>query len=69
MPVRRDAGRRDIVAANTLGRALHNDAYASGGRPVNLARHAFLNWAASELFYPPKVKRSLQRWSLGGLCE
>jgi MmyB-like transcription regulator ligand binding domain len=33
-------GRMDVVAANTLGRALHSDAYASGARPVNLARHA-----------------------------
>jgi transcriptional regulator with XRE-family HTH domain len=34
-------GRMDIIAANTLGRALHVDAYTSTPRPVNLARHAF----------------------------
>lgn len=45
-------GRMDIVAANALGRALHVDAYASAERPVNLARHAFLDRRKAELFYP-----------------
>ncbi|WP_035749039.1 helix-turn-helix domain-containing protein [Arthrobacter sp. 35W] len=45
-------GRMDIIAANTLGRALHMDVYGSGERPVNLARHAFLDRERAELFYP-----------------
>jgi transcriptional regulator with XRE-family HTH domain len=45
-------GRLDIIAANILGRALHADAYASAERPVNLARHAFLDVKKAELFYP-----------------
>ena len=45
-------GRMDIIAANTLGRALHVDAYASTAGPVNLARHAFLHRERAELFYP-----------------
>jgi len=45
-------GRMDIIAANTLGRALHADAYFSPERPVNLARHAFLDRKKAELFYP-----------------
>jgi transcriptional regulator with XRE-family HTH domain len=45
-------GRMDIIAANTLGRALHVDAYFSPERPVNLARHAFLDRKKAELFYP-----------------
>jgi transcriptional regulator with XRE-family HTH domain len=44
-------GRMDIIAANILGRALHLDAYSSAERPVNLARHAFLDNKA-RLFYP-----------------
>jgi transcriptional regulator with XRE-family HTH domain len=44
-------GRMDIIAANTLGQALYVDAYASSARPVNLARHAFLNKEKSQLFY------------------
>ena len=44
--------RMDIIAANALGRALHVDVYASSARPVNLARHAFLNRESSERFYP-----------------
>ena len=47
-------GRLDIIAANTLGRALHADAYASPERPVNLARHAFLDRQRSGLFYPDR---------------
>jgi transcriptional regulator with XRE-family HTH domain len=45
-------GRMDILAANTLGRALHVDAYASTARPVNLARHAFIDRQSADLFYP-----------------
>jgi hypothetical protein len=45
-------GRMDIIAANMLGRALHVEAYSSPERPVNLARHAFLNRASAERFYP-----------------
>jgi transcriptional regulator with XRE-family HTH domain len=45
-------GRMDIIAANSLGRALHVDAYASSPGPVNLARHAFLDRERAELFYP-----------------
>ncbi len=45
-------GRLDIIAANTLGRALHVAAYASPRRPVNLARHCFLDRLSSEQFYP-----------------
>lgn len=45
-------GRMDIIAANPLGRALYVDAYTSTARPVNIARHAFLNRDRSELFYP-----------------
>jgi hypothetical protein len=42
----------DILAANALGRALHVDVEASSARPINLARHAFLDREKSELFYP-----------------
>ena len=45
-------GRLDIIAANTLGRALHTAAYANPGRPVNLARHCFLDHDSAEQFYP-----------------
>ncbi|MGO4805218.1 helix-turn-helix transcriptional regulator [Arthrobacter sp. 2MCAF15] len=45
-------GRLDIIAANILGRALHVEAYAAAERPVNLARHAFLDRGKAELFYP-----------------
>ena len=45
-------GRLDIIAANALGRALHVGAYASGRRPVNLARYCFLDRASAEQFYP-----------------
>lgn len=44
-------GRMDILAANTLGRALHSVAYAQPRRPVNLARHCFLARDSAELFY------------------
>jgi transcriptional regulator with XRE-family HTH domain len=45
-------GRLDIIAANTLGRALHVAAYADPRRPVNLARHCFLDRDSAEKFYP-----------------
>ena len=44
-------GRLDIIAANTLGRALHVDAYTSPP-PGQLARHAFLDRTSAEHFYP-----------------
>jgi transcriptional regulator with XRE-family HTH domain len=44
-------GRLDILATNTLGRALHSPAFTSPGRPVNLARFQFLDPAARD-FYP-----------------
>ena len=45
-------GRLDIIAANTLGRALHLAAYANPRWPVNLARHCFLDRDSAEKFYP-----------------
>jgi transcriptional regulator with XRE-family HTH domain len=45
-------GRLDIIAANALGRALHVAAYAHPRRPVNLARHCFLDRDSAERFYP-----------------
>jgi len=45
-------GRLDIIATNTLGRALHMPAYANPRRPVNLARHCFLDRGSAEQFYP-----------------
>jgi transcriptional regulator with XRE-family HTH domain len=45
-------GRLDIIAANTLGRALHVAAYANPRRPANLARHCFLDRDSAEKFYP-----------------
>ena len=45
-------GRLDIIAANPLGRALHVAAYANPRRPVNLARHCFLDRDSAERFYP-----------------
>jgi transcriptional regulator with XRE-family HTH domain len=44
-------GRLDIIAANALGQALYSPAFASPGRPVNLARFRFLDPAARD-FYP-----------------
>jgi transcriptional regulator with XRE-family HTH domain len=44
-------GRLDILAVNTLGRALHSPIFASQGRPVNFARFQFLDPAARD-FYP-----------------
>ena len=45
-------GRLDIIAANTLGWALHSAASANPRRPVNLARHCFLDRGSAERFYP-----------------
>jgi hypothetical protein len=45
-------GRLDIIATNALGRALHVAAYANPRRPVNLARHCFLDRDSAERFYP-----------------
>lgn len=44
-------GRLDILAANTLGRALYSPVFTSTDRPVNLARFRFLDSAARD-FYP-----------------
>jgi transcriptional regulator with XRE-family HTH domain len=44
-------GRLDVLAANTLGRALYAPAFAAPGRDVNLARFRFLDPAARD-FYP-----------------
>jgi transcriptional regulator with XRE-family HTH domain len=44
-------GRMDLLAANTLGRALYSPAYDDSGRPPNLAWFAFMNPAA-HAFYP-----------------
>ena len=41
-------GRLDVLAVNTLGRALYAPAFAAPGRDVNLARFRFLDpWAAT----------------------
>jgi transcriptional regulator with XRE-family HTH domain len=44
-------GRLDVLAANTLGRALYAPAFTVPGRDVNLARFRFLDPAARD-FYP-----------------
>ncbi len=44
-------GRLDILAANTLARALYSPAFVSQPHPVNLARFRFLDPAARD-FYP-----------------
>jgi transcriptional regulator with XRE-family HTH domain len=44
-------GRLDILAVNTLGRALYSPAFTTPGKPVNLARFRFLDLAARD-FYP-----------------
>ena len=44
-------GRLDILAVNSLGRALYSPAFAGPARPVNLARFRFLDPAARD-FYP-----------------
>jgi hypothetical protein len=43
-------GRLDILAINPLGRALYAPAYQGAGSPVNLARFAFLDHAARDLY-------------------
>jgi transcriptional regulator with XRE-family HTH domain len=43
-------GRRDILAANELGRALYSELYASPDRPVNVARFVFLDPRARTFF-------------------
>lgn len=45
-------GRFDIIATNLLGRALHAPAFANPRRPVNIARHCFLDRDSAEAFYP-----------------
>ena len=42
--------RRDVLAANRLGRALYAPMYTDPTRPVNTARFAFLDPAAREFF-------------------
>jgi hypothetical protein len=44
-------GRLDILAVNTLGRALHSPIFASPVRPANFARFQFLDPGARD-FYP-----------------
>lgn len=44
-------GRLDVLAVNTLGRALYSPAFTAPGSPVNLARFRFLDPAARD-FYP-----------------
>jgi transcriptional regulator with XRE-family HTH domain len=44
-------GRLDVLAINVLGRALYSPVYEEPGRPVNLARFAFLD-PRSIGFYP-----------------
>jgi transcriptional regulator with XRE-family HTH domain len=44
-------GRLDVLAANTLGRALYSPAFRDPASPVNLARFRFLDPAARD-FYP-----------------
>ncbi|MEU4332905.1 helix-turn-helix domain-containing protein [Nonomuraea dietziae] len=44
------SGRGDILAANTLGRALFSPVYADPVRPPNNARFVFLNPRATEFF-------------------
>ncbi len=43
-------GRLDILAANDLGRALYQPAYADPARPANNARFVFLDPKATEFF-------------------
>ncbi|MDN4643062.1 helix-turn-helix domain-containing protein [Arthrobacter sp. PsM3] len=43
-------GRRDILAANPLGRALYSELYADPVRPVNVARFVFLSPRARDFF-------------------
>ncbi len=43
-------GRLDILAANTLGRALYSPLYDDPARPVNVARFIFLNPKAADFY-------------------
>ena len=43
-------GRRDVLAANRLGRALYSELYANPARPVNVARFVFLDPRARDFF-------------------
>ena len=43
-------GRRDLLAANRLGRALYRDLYDTADRPVNVARFVFLDPRARTFF-------------------
>ena len=43
-------GRRDILAANLLGRALYSEMYVDPARPVNVARFVFLSPRAHSFF-------------------
>lgn len=43
-------GRRDLLAANRLGRALYRDLYDTAERPVNVARFVFLDPRARTFF-------------------
>jgi transcriptional regulator with XRE-family HTH domain len=43
-------GRRDILAANRLGRALYSEMYVDPVRPVNVARFTFLSSRARDFF-------------------
>jgi transcriptional regulator with XRE-family HTH domain len=43
-------GRRDLLAANRLGRALYSPMFATSQRPVNVARFVFLDPAARTFF-------------------
>jgi hypothetical protein len=43
-------GRRDVLAANRLGRALYSEMYADPVRPVNVARFTFLSPRSREFF-------------------
>jgi len=46
-------GRMDLLATNTLGRAMHSPVYeATGERQPNFARFTFLNLDAARDFYP-----------------
>ena len=43
-------GRRDVLASNRLGRALHSPMYADPARPVNVARFTFLSPRSRDFF-------------------
>ncbi|GIM91026.1 helix-turn-helix transcriptional regulator [Paractinoplanes toevensis] len=44
-------GRLDVLAINTLGRALYSPIFEDPARPANMARFCFLD-PASQIFYP-----------------